>query len=722
MRECLSCDRCFDDGVERCPDDGAPAPRSLPGPRLFGGKYLLERHIGSGGMGTVYRATHVDLQRSVAIKLLRLARKQDDSAVARFQLEALALGRLEHPAIVRPTDFGIDRRGEGVPFLVMDLLEGRTLFAALQEKPLRLDEAMEVFADLASGIDHAHGRGILHRDIKPGNILLSERGAKPAGRLFDFGLARFAEAGPLSPADRASTAPGLRPSPPPDAIWGPLTNPDFIIGTPGYLAPELLQGSEPSVRSDLYAFGVVFYEALVGRHPDSTVDCSDVGGGPLKLRLGPPEKPSCLRRNLPPEIDAPLLAGLDLDPERRPASARELVESVRDAISRSRREEEKAVERRRLRKWSLLLFVAATLMAALLGSVWPLAGIERRLADRRLTFAPPRLPDPRILLISIDDATLVSDPTALADQADPIGRFLEGALDAGAKGVAVDILAPASWGRSEPFGRALLRFPERIVLAASSTPGDSVLGPEAIGPLVAVALGPTRTSNLFAFANVEADDDGILRAMRPTFVDDQGRPRESLAARAVSISTGGIAPPAPERAPRIDFTVDPEKFERVSWKDALGTLEASPGRFRHRILLIGGEYAASGDALFRIPAPPGFRGESSGLTLQALMANTALRGYPVRTWNGFGFLLLFAALGAALGIGCELGSPSPLRRLVLVGVAALFLVAASFLLSSRTLWLTPLVTPTASLVAAATLAEIVRRLRPRNPENPGEKP
>jgi eukaryotic-like serine/threonine-protein kinase len=221
-----------------------PAPPSLaPGLRL--GAFEIERFLGAGGMGEVYRARDTRLDRRVAIKVLSPDAATDPRGRARFAYEARAIARLSHPRISALHDMG---HHDGVDFLVMEYLEGETLAARLREGPMPFTQALRVAIEIAEALAAAHAQGIVHRDLKPANVMLTERGAK----LLDFGLARLRApdgSGPPAAGAFSSTqmAPGL------------------IVGTLPYMAPEQLEGKEVDARVDIFAFGAVLYEMLTGR-------------------------------------------------------------------------------------------------------------------------------------------------------------------------------------------------------------------------------------------------------------------------------------------------------------------------------------------------------------------------------------------------------------------------------------------------------------------------
>ena len=202
------------------------------------GPYRIIEQLGQGGMASVFKAYHPALDRYVAIKVLHPAFMEDPSFLSRFQREARVVAKLEHPHIVPIYDFAEHR---GQPYLVMKFIEGRTLKARLAEGPLSKGEALRVVEAIGSALAYAHAQGVLHRDIKPSNVLLS-----PDGSIYlaDFGLARIAQAG-------ASTL-----------------SKDVMLGTPQYISPEQAKGiQELDEGTDIYSFGVVLYELVVGRVP-----------------------------------------------------------------------------------------------------------------------------------------------------------------------------------------------------------------------------------------------------------------------------------------------------------------------------------------------------------------------------------------------------------------------------------------------------------------------
>ena len=217
--------------------------------RKLDGRYTVLARLGQGGMGVVYRGRQAHLGRFVAIKVLN----EDAAAVPewrrRFEREAKALSALAHPNVVPVTDFGIDR---GVPFLVLELLQGKTLADLIKEGPLPLWRALDISRQLLRGLAFAHGKGIVHRDLKPANVFLQELPDQADHvRLLDFGMVKF-----LAGSGSRTV---------PDSHH--LTRTGVMLGTPAYMSPEQVTGSPADARSDVYAAGAVLFELLAGRRP-----------------------------------------------------------------------------------------------------------------------------------------------------------------------------------------------------------------------------------------------------------------------------------------------------------------------------------------------------------------------------------------------------------------------------------------------------------------------
>ena len=210
------------------------------------GPYEILALIGAGGMGEVYRARDTRLDRAVAIKVLPAHLSTNPELRQRFEREARAISSLSHPNICTLHDIGSQ---EGVDFLVMEHIEGETLDDRLKRGPLSVQELLRCGVEIADALDNAHRQGVVHRDLKPGNIMLTKAGAK----LLDFGLARTVATSAIPSALTASPT-----------MTTPLTAAGMIVGTFQYMAPEQLEGKEVDVRSDIFSLGAVLYEMATG--------------------------------------------------------------------------------------------------------------------------------------------------------------------------------------------------------------------------------------------------------------------------------------------------------------------------------------------------------------------------------------------------------------------------------------------------------------------------
>jgi eukaryotic-like serine/threonine-protein kinase len=614
-----------------------PAAGRLP--IVLDGKYRLEQRLGEGATGVVYRALHLGLKRTCAVKLLKVS--PDPSSLARFRREAEALGQLRHPHVVEVTDFGIDAAAGGVPYLVLELLEGVSLADFCRERgPLPLAQALPILAAIAEAVDAAHLRGILHRDLKPANVLLD---ATPAGeprvKVLDFGLAEISGPPPLPATEESCRAGGEADE--------RLTATGVLLGTPLYVAPEVIRQGASGRASDVYSFGVIAYELLAGRPPFQG-STAEVLAGHLEA---PPPRPALAGAPLPEGIWQALQEPLRKDPELRPGSAREVVERLRRAGERVDLARWRAKELpRRVGLAALLTLVLLAAGLLLPGPVLP--AVDRWAYDLRLRAAPARPPDPRILLVTLDDASLAKRRVPLAERAEEIGSTLSRVLAAGARHVAIDLLLPAPWSDSAAFSDLVVRHPQALTLAAFSGPDGTVTGTDCVAGLTAAALGPERTAALFGFVNLDEDPDGVVRRGRLGYHDRSGRMRLSWAAKAAASLPGGAPASASATAPFwLDPRIDGPRFARISWRDVRAALDRNPGLFRDRLVLLGGDFRSSGDDVHRVPYHGQGISAVSGLTLQALLVDTIAAGLPVRepgrTPVALAALLIgLAALGA----------------------------------------------------------------------------
>lgn len=278
----------------------AVGPEVLVGQTL--GHYRILDRIGAGGMGEVYRARDEHLDREVAIKVLPPRSFADEQARKRFRKEALTLSKLNHPNIATIHDFDSQ---QGVDFLVMEYIPGITLSEKLAARPLPEKEVITLGAQLADGLSAAHEHGVVHRDLKPGNLRLTEDGRL---KILDFGLARLR----LPVTATAATE--------------SLTEPESMGGTLPYMAPEQLLGQETDARTDIYATGAAIYEMATGSKPFVELEHSQLIAAILH-RV--PRSASSLNARLSPDLDPILRKCLDKKPENRYQSAKELAVDLR---------------------------------------------------------------------------------------------------------------------------------------------------------------------------------------------------------------------------------------------------------------------------------------------------------------------------------------------------------------------------------------------------------
>jgi eukaryotic-like serine/threonine-protein kinase len=281
--------------------------------RVIASKYRIESLIGQGSTAAVFRATHVDLKRSVAVKILHQSNRSEMQFVKRFRAEALAASKLEHLNVTRVLDFG--REPDGLLYLVMELLEGRSLESVLvAHTRLPADKAVEIAIQACTALAFAHDVGIIHRDVKPENIMLvghRDDDGRPCDlvKVCDFGLAKLRD---------------------PDPEQGELTMAGMLCGSPAYMSPEQTRGEDLDPRTDVYSLGVTLFETLTGELPHNANALAELF---VKKTLEPPRRPSAVRPDIDPLLDDIVLRAIATHRDKRHASARVLREELREALS-----------------------------------------------------------------------------------------------------------------------------------------------------------------------------------------------------------------------------------------------------------------------------------------------------------------------------------------------------------------------------------------------------
>jgi serine/threonine-protein kinase len=312
---CPKCGKQLSATVKNCPDDDQvmQVVDKLEG-QILDGKYKIVEYLGAGGMSTVYKARHIVLDKILALKLLQPHLLGNPRFVQRFQLEAQAMARMQHPNLLTVHECGFL---EGVPFLLVDLIDGKSLETLIQERTrLSVGQMIGIVLQVAEGLINAHDNGVVHRDIKPGNIMIAESGkGREVVKVVDFGLAKMLE-----------NEPGQQ----------KISREGSSAGSPMYMSPEQCVGDPADARTDLYALGCVMYECLTGNPPLF---------GPTVLEtfnkvMNEKPQPVSTLVELPEELDALILQCLEKRPENRPSSVvefRTTLKEIKERMAGARR-------------------------------------------------------------------------------------------------------------------------------------------------------------------------------------------------------------------------------------------------------------------------------------------------------------------------------------------------------------------------------------------------
>jgi len=368
------------------------------------GRYHILEQLGEGGMATVYKALDTHLEAEVAVKVIRideLPPKTLARALKRFEREAKAVARLNHPNIVNITDYG---EFEGQPYLVMPYLQGGTLKEKLQGKAMDWQDAAQMLIPIAKALGYAHQREMIHRDVKPANILITETG-EPL--LTDFGVAKIVD----------------------DEATMDLTGTHATVGTPEYMAPEQVTAKSVDHRADIYALGIVFYEMVTGRKPFQ----ADTPMAVLfKHASEPLPRPTQFVPKLPKSVEQILLKALAKDPKNRYQSMAELASAMeflqggagKNASKvRSPRKKKENVKRKKApnqRKWVSLAKISFALIGVVLTGIFGLPALQSQ---------PDKLPEPTQALAITSSPIEITDDFGVEMMLVPSGEFMMGSED-----------------------------------------------------------------------------------------------------------------------------------------------------------------------------------------------------------------------------------------------------------------------------------------------------
>ncbi len=431
MKTCPQCQIRYPDALLFCPKDGTSLAAPAPGDPYIGstidGRYQIEAQLGEGGMGIVYRARHVIIDKRVAIKVLKKEAQEEPTAGQRFIQEAKSASKIGHTNIVDITDFGV--LPDGSAYFVMEYLEGHTLGHEIGEGPLEPARVVSIAAQIARGLAAAHSKGIVHRDLKPENIFLLDReGRSDVVKIVDFGIAKVQAGGAFGPAGQRLTQVGM------------------VLGTPEYMSPEQATGKDTDHRVDEYALGCMMYEMLTGDVPFR----GETSAGTLTKHVFETVVPPSRKRTdlaIPQRLESVVLRTMAKTAEERYTDMKALldaldgvtgeIEGTREVVRGGSRSEpvlerlegdtDPGLAQSAAKRWA---WVAVAAVAVLGAGTWGF------MAHRSSSAAPPRAPTPN------PTPTQTSTPTPTS-------------ASAAAKSVKLSLT-------SQPAGADVLLGPERL--------------------------------------------------------------------------------------------------------------------------------------------------------------------------------------------------------------------------------------------------------------------
>jgi serine/threonine-protein kinase len=312
LLDCPTCGRIANGKTTSCPADGAPFRKVHGVPRVIDRKYRIDERIGRGGMGAIYRARDLRLDRDVAIKIVHAELLNDPDARGRFRREAQLVARLQHPSIVSIFDYGTLPGGGA--YLVMELVRGEDLRRVLsREGALPPARAARILSQIGAAIDAAHRAGILHRDLKPENVLLTD--GESDVKVLDFGVAKLISENRPDERLPSSTM---------------LTVDGMVVGTPAYMAPEQLRGQPLDERSDVFSLGVMAFEMMTGDLPFGRGSLAEIA---LRQARGVPALRADAGRTgaITPALEQAVQTALNMNPSARPTSPSAFASLVQSA-------------------------------------------------------------------------------------------------------------------------------------------------------------------------------------------------------------------------------------------------------------------------------------------------------------------------------------------------------------------------------------------------------